>query len=292
MGTNSVNTTALADGSPSARAIWPSRSSRYLALASMPDPTDLRARSIEQLDLGALVAPRRSLGVGQGGELLFAGQVAPFAGPAGKEAELLALSGDRDEAPLERGEDGRRAGGDEALHEQDEEPHGRSVLGLRPPVPVAHVVGDGLVQRTFDGPAAVRNGGENRRPGSEERPPVVVGGVTLLGAHHERPDAGSVDRAAMEESVVEQREQAREGVGLAGVRRRGQQEQPRRRLREQPTQLVPGDVLARSGDVMGLVDDDEVPARLDDGANTLIVVRGDALGAPASAAPHRLHGID
>ena len=127
---------------------------------------------------------------------------------------------------------------------------------------------------------------------SEERPPVVVGGVPLLSAHDERPDAGSVDGPTVEESVVEQREQACEGVGLSGVRRGGQQEQPRCRVREQPAQLVPSDVLARSGDVMGLVDDDKVPARVDNGADTLIVVRGDALGAPADAASHRLHGVD
>ena len=44
------------------------------------------------------------------------------------------------------------------------------------------------------------------------------------------------------------------------MRRRGQQQQVRRRVREQPGEPVPRDVLAVAGDAMRLVDDHDVPA--------------------------------
>ena len=124
----------------------------------------------------------------------------------------MALCSDGNKAPLERGQDGSRARRDEALHEQHEKPYGRSPFCLRPPVPVAHVIGNGLVQRTFDGPATVGNSGENRRSGSEKRPPLIIGGVSLLSTHDKRPDAGSIDRPAMEESCRR--------AGRAGARKR------------------------------------------------------------------------
>ena len=130
-------------------------------------------------------------------------------------------------ALLQRGADGCRAGGHQPLH-QDHQEADVALLGChRLVVAVAHIVGHRLVQALLRAVAGLP--GNRLQPGHtrlEERLPLGVDRCALLGANHERPHPVTADAALVREGfAIQQLHQPHELVGLALVRRGGQQQE-------------------------------------------------------------------
>ena len=104
-------------------------------------------------------------------------------------------------------------------------------------------------------------------------------------------DRGPLHRPTANETVVEQTQEPPESVALARMRSRRQQQHMRRGGCEFDRETVPGDVVARAGNVVCLVDDHHVPTGVHQCTEPGRVVRLDLFGTPPGAAAQRLDGI-
>ena len=121
----------------------------------------------------------------------------------------------------------------------------------------------------------------------------LVDRLPLLGSDHVAGDLLLADGAGTEELVpVQEGHDPLEGVGLALVRGRREQQEERGGFGEGLAQPVAGDQFRAASQPVGLVADDQVPAGGDEVAQALLVVGFELLSGPAPTPLHRLDGVD
>ncbi len=197
-------------------------------------------------------------------------------------------------APLQRRANRRRARRHQALH-QDHQKSDMPLLGGHGlVVAMAHIVGHRLVETLLGGvPRLPGHRLEPRHARLEQRLPLGIDGLALLGADHERPHAIAGDAALVREGLpIQELDQAQEVVRLALVGRGGEQQQIGRRLGQRGAELVARHLLGAAAEAMGFVHDHQVPGRGDQVLEALPVVGRQPLQAPASSAFERLDRVD
>ena len=195
---------------------------------------------------------------------------------------------------LQGGGDGSGAARDHPLHEQHQEAEVLAVLTDRLVIAEADVLRDRLVELPLELVAVLPGDGDQlRHPGHEQRLTPVVDRLPLLGADHVPDDLLLADGAGAEELVpVQEGHDPLEGVGLALVGGRRQQEQERGGVGECLAQPVAGDQLGAAAQPVSFVADDQVPASGDQVAQAFLVVGFELLSGPAPPLLDRLDGVD
>ena len=212
--------------------------------------------------------------------------------PIHEQGELITALPQRSRALLERREDRRSTRGNEPLHQQDKERRRVPPLALGGVPAATHIVGYGFVELPFQVPVGVGRDPDGGLAGLEQHPAGAVDRLALLRAHDVGRNRGASDRLPVHEPVVEQPEEPPEPVALTRVRCRRQQQDMWRDCGELDRELVAGDILARTGHVVGLVDDHHVPARVKECPEPGCIVGFHLLGTPTRSPPKWLDRVE
>ena len=121
---------------------------------------------------------------------------------------------------------------------------------------------------------------------------IVIDGLTLLCTNQIRSHLFLYDRLGVRECLfIQQSHKAQERLCLTVVRCCRQEQQVWARLRQQVAQLISGHLAGGTGNTVGLIDDDKVPATVDDRIDAFLVIFFYTLICPASVFFDRLDRI-
>ncbi len=226
--------------------------------------------------------------------MLLAIQIRPFLlGREREEGQLLLGCGERLEPPFKRSSDGACAGDHQTLHQDHQEADVAPLLPHGLVVAFADVFGDRLVEELLIAVSLFpRHRAKLRAPVLEQRLPIGINGVALLGANDMRLDPLSGDAADVRKLLgIDQGNQPVKGVGLALVRGGRKHQEIRRGLGESLTKLEAGHLVGAAAETVRLVHNHEVPSGGDQILEPLAVVLAHLGRGPSTALVQGLYRI-